>query len=877
MTDNPLFAALADRYRIERELGRGGFAVVYLAHDLRHDRPVGLKVLHPEIAAVLGVERFQREIQLAARLQHPHILGVFDSGEAAGQLWYAMPYVEGESLRQRLDRERQLPLADAVRIAQEVADALDYAHRHSVIHRDIKPENILLTGRHALVADFGIARAVGADADALTQTGMAIGTPAYMSPEQASGDSTVDARSDLYALGCVLYEMLAGEPPFTGPTVHAILARVLTEAPRPVHTIRDTVPVALDAVIAKSIARVPADRFASGSELANAVAAAAGPVAPGTPAPATPTRAERPRLARRLAPPRLVSVFVLGMLLGLGTLVALTRTGGGGRVKRLAVLPFENEGSDSTDYFADGVTDEIRGKLAAVPGMQVTARSSAVQYRGTTKRAADIGRELGVEYLLTGVVRWAPGAGGARRVHVVPELVQVSTGSTRWQQAFDTTLSDVFQVQAAIAARVARELDVALGTGAQQRLAERPTANLDAYDAFLRGEELSDALGTTDAAPLRTALAYYQQAVQLDSNFALAWARVSQAQSELNRSGPTVAGTEQAKEAAEHALRLSGARPEGHLAMGAYLLFLAKKYDDALQQFRQGLAANPNDAALLTGAARAERALGHWDDALAHLRKAQQLDPRSVVTARTLAYILHDTRRYQEALAAEQRALDLAPKNLAIIQAHAMTYCSLGDLAGARQVITEALSRGVDTTALIARFSFFQEMMWVLDDPLRRKVLALRPENFDGDRGHWGLKVGGTWRLLGDSARARMYGDSAVLAFAEQLRAFPENAQLRELLGRALALAGRKAEAVREAELSLRLRETQLDAATGPYVRYQVARIYIQSGEYEKAIDILGQLLQVNASDLTPGWLSIDPIFTPLKGNPRFDRLLRAS
>ena len=872
MSDHPLIAALADRYRIERELGHGGFAVVYLAHDRRHDRPVALKVLHPEIAASLGVERFQREIHLAARLQHPHILGVFDSGETAGQLWFVMPYVEGESLRQRLERERQLPVADAVRIALEVADALDYAHRHGVIHRDIKPENILLTERHALVADFGIARAVGAEA--LTQSGIAIGTPAYMSPEQASGERTLDARSDLYALGCVLYEMLAGEPPFTGPTSAAILARALTEAPRPVHTIREAVPLALDAVIAKAMSRVPADRYASASELAHALTAAAGPVA-----------SAAPSFARRLGPARLVSVFVLGLLIGLGTLVALTRTGGGGHVRRLAVLPFENAGPDSTAYFADGVTDEIRGKLAAVPGMQVTARTSAVQYRGTTKRPAEIGRELGVEYLLTGTVRWAAGAAGAagaggaagtaRRVRVTPELIQVSTGSTRWQQAFDTTLSDVFQVQAAIAARVARELDVALGASAQQRLAQRPTANLAAYDAFLRGEKITDAMGTVDAAPLRSALAFYEQAVGLDSGFALAWGRISQVQSELNRNGPTVAGTEQAREAAEHALALSGERPEGHLAMGSYLLFIAKNYDGALQQYRQGLAANPNDVALLAGAARVERSLGHWDDALAHLQKAQQLDPRSVVTARTLSYLLHDTRRYQEALLAEQRALDLAPKNLAIIQGHVMTYCSLGDLARARQVIAEALGRGVDTTALIARFALFQEMMWVLDDRLRRKVVDLRPQNFDGDRGHWGLKVGGTWRLLGDSARARVYGDSAVLAFAEQLRAFPENAQLHELLGRALALAGRPAEAVREGELSLQLRETQLDAGTGPYVRYQVARIYILSGEYEKAIDILGHLLQVNASDLTPGWLSIDPIFTPLKGNPRFAQLLR--
>ena len=863
MTDHPLIAALADRYRIERELGHGGFAVVFLAHDQRHDRPVALKVLHPEIAASLGVDRFQREIHLAARLQHPHILGVFDSGETAGQLWFVMPYVEGESLRGRLERERQLPVADAVRIALEVADALDYAHRHGVIHRDIKPENILLTERHALVADFGIARAVGAEA--LTQSGIAIGTPAYMSPEQASGERTLDARSDLYALGCVLYEMLAGEPPFTGPTSAAILARALTEAPRPVHTIRDAVPIALDAVIAKAMSRVAADRYASASELAHALTAAAGPALSATPS-----------FARRLGPARLVSVFALGLLIGLGALVALTRTGGGGHVQRLAVLPFENAGPDSTAYFADGVTDEIRGKLAAVPGMQVTARTSAVQYRGTTKRPAEIGRELGVEYLLTGTVRWAAGsAGSARRVRVTPELIQVSTGSTRWQQAFDTTLSDVFQVQAAIAARVARELDVALGTSAQQRLAQSPTANLAAYDAFLRGEKITDAMGTVDPAPLRSALAFYEQAVGLDSGFALAWGRVSQTQSELNRNGPTVAGTERARETAERALALSGARPEGHLAMGTYLQFIAKNYDGALQQYRKGLATNPNDVALLVGAARVERALGHWDDALAHLHQAQQLDPRSVVTARTLSFTLHDTRRYQDALIAEQRALDLAPKNLALIQAHATTYCSLGDLAGARQVISEALGRGVDTTALIARFALFQEMMWVLDDRLRRKVVDLRPENFDGDRGHWGLKVGGTWRLLGDTARARVYGDSAVLAFAEQLRPFPENAQLHELLGRALALAGRRAEAVREGELSLHLRETQLDAGTGPYVRYQVARIYILSGEYEKAIDILGQLLKVNASDLTPGWLSIDPIFTPLKANPRFARLLR--
>ena len=228
-----LARGLADRYRLERELGRGGMATVYLAQDLKHDRPVALKVLLPELAASLGPDRFQREIRLAARLQHPHILTVHDSGETAGQLWFTMPFVEGESLRDRLRRERQLPVEDALRITREAAQALQYAHDHGVVHRDIKPENLLLTkDGNTLVADFGIARAVAGD-EHLTQTGMSVGTPAYMSPEQASGDKALDARTDIYSLGAVLYEMLAGEPPFTGPTAQAIIAKRFTgEVPR---------------------------------------------------------------------------------------------------------------------------------------------------------------------------------------------------------------------------------------------------------------------------------------------------------------------------------------------------------------------------------------------------------------------------------------------------------------------------------------------------------------------------------------------------------------------------------------------------------------------------------------------------------------------
>jgi serine/threonine protein kinase len=263
--------ALAGRYAFERELGRGGMAVVYLVQDLRHDRPVALKVLLPALAATLGPERFQREIHFAARLQHPHTLTVLDSGEAAGQLWFTMPFVEGESLRDRLRRERQLPVDDALRIASEAARALDYAHQHGVVHRDIKPENVMLTSDGStLVADFGIARALSGD-DGLTQTGFAVGTPAYMSPEQAAGDKTIDARTDVYSLASVLYEMFAGEPPFTGPTAQAIAAKRLTEAPPSMRATRPTVPAAVDDAIRKALAPVAADRFATAAQFAQAL------------------------------------------------------------------------------------------------------------------------------------------------------------------------------------------------------------------------------------------------------------------------------------------------------------------------------------------------------------------------------------------------------------------------------------------------------------------------------------------------------------------------------------------------------------------------------------------------------------------------------
>jgi serine/threonine-protein kinase len=308
-----LGAALSERYRVERELGAGGMATVYLAHDLRHDRDVAVKVLHPDLGAALGGERFLSEIRTTARLQHPHILPLLDSGTADTLLYYVMPYVRGETLRTRLERERQLPLDDALRIAREVADALAHAHGVGVIHRDIKPENILLQSGHALVADFGIALAVQqAGGQRMTQTGLSLGTPQYMSPEQAMGEKTVDARSDIYALGAVTYEMLVGEPPFTGPTVQTIVAKVLTERPTTPRALRDTIPPGVEAAVLTALAKLPADRFASAEKFAEALARR--DVAPAV-SPATPNVSPGPAVVR--------SARARGMMVAAGTVVVL--------------------------------------------------------------------------------------------------------------------------------------------------------------------------------------------------------------------------------------------------------------------------------------------------------------------------------------------------------------------------------------------------------------------------------------------------------------------------------------------------------------------------------------------------------------------------
>jgi len=853
-------------------------ATVYLAHDLRHDRPVALKVLHDELAAALGPERFQREIRLAARLQHPHILGVHDSGEDAGQLWFTMPFVEGESLRDRLARERQLPVEDAVRIAREAADALEYAHRHGVIHRDIKPENILLSSSHALVADFGIARALDAHSGGgLTGTGMVVGTAAYMSPEQASGDRQLDGRTDIYALACVLYEMVTGEAPFSGATPQAIISRVFSETARPMRTVRPTVSGELDAAVSRGMAKVPADRFPSAIQFSQALQAAA---------PEARVSGESPVTARTAARRRRPSIPVwaaiaFGFVVGVGVLFAWRSSAGGpagDSAKIIAVLPFENQSAAEDQYFADGVTDEIRGKLAAVAGLQVIASGSANQYKQSAKPLDRIAGELGVPYLLVGRVRWEKRAGDQGRVRVNAELIRVTPGrapTTVWQQPFDASLTDVFQVQADIAGRVAQALDVALGSTERRQLGERPTSNLAAYDAYLKAEE-ANALATGDPGDLRRAIQYYEQAVALDSTFALAYARLSRAQSLLyNNSVPDPALGAAALRSAERAVALAPDRPEPvHALAGFYLGSAGRDRARGTEILGAALRRWPNDAGLLISLATVEMSLGRWESALEHFGQASKVDPRSVDNARRYARALVFLRRYDEALPACDRAIALAPTATQLHQTKAMVYLGRGDLEGARQVM-RAMPSSVEPTTRVAYMGTYWDLFWVLDDGEQQLLLRLTPGAFDDNRAGWAIVMAQTYALRKDRARAAAYADTARVGFERQAVANPNDAQTHAFIGLANAYLGRKAEAIAAGERAVQLAPIEREGFYGPYFAHLLARTYILVGELDKAVTILERLLQVPYF-LSPGWLAIDPSFEPLRSHSRFQQLTKS-
>jgi serine/threonine-protein kinase len=645
-----LRAQLGDRYVIERELGQGGMATVYLATDLRHHRPVAIKVLEPD--TVLGPERFHREVELAAGLTHPHIVPLHDSGEVGELLYYVMPFIEGESLQDRLSREGKIPVGEAVRIGRQVAEALAYAHARSVIHRDIKPGNILLSGYpprhgdgaaaggwHALVVDFGIARAIGPIDSRLTEAGAALGSPMYMSPEQASGESHLDGRSDIYSLGCVLYEMVTGQPPFGGATAQAVMVSRLLDTPPPLRAVLPGAPASLEAVVLKAMARERANRFATAEELASALAAVeAGKTSGPVPA-ATPERIS------------------------------------------MAVLPFVNLSPDpENEYFSDGMTDELTNTLARISDLRVTSRTSAFAFKGKEQDVKDIGRQLGVTKLLEGSVRRS-----GNRLRVSVQLVNAADGYQVWSETYDRDLTDVFAVQDEISRTIAAALSLRLGGRADTAMADVGTTSFDAYNLYLKGRYHAN---TRTTEGLKRAIGYFEQAIDVDPRYAAAHAELGAAWAlrgfEEYSDLPPREAMPKAKQAVERALRLDPSLGEGHAWLGVIAWIYEWDPVTAEREMLRAIALRPQYSYTYAWYAMLLAVLQRSEESLRAITRARQLDPLFSVIALCGVRSCYWLGQLEQAQREVEALLEMNP-------GYQLAYTWLARILGAQGRVAEAL------------------------------------------------------------------------------------------------------------------------------------------------------------------------------------------
>ncbi len=657
-----LRTALSQTYTVDRELGRGGMATVYLAQDTKHERLVALKVLHPDLAASLGPDRFLREIKLAARLNHPHILGLHDSGDADGFLYYVMPYVEGESLRERLDRDQAITVDEAIHHGRAIASALDYAHRQGIVHRDIKPENIMLYEGEAMVMDFGIAKAVSAAGpETLTQTGMMIGTPAYVSPEQAAGETNLDGKSDQYSLACVIYEMMTGERPFSGATPQAVMAKRFAETPKPLREIRSSIPESVERAVTKAMAIEPTSRYSTAAQFGQAL---------GSGSMTTPTDTQT-------IPHTVVSA-----------------------AKSVAVLPFTNMSNDpDNEYFTDGMAEEIINALNKVQSLRVAARTSSFAFKGKSEDVGDIGRKLKVSTVLEGSVRKM-----GSRLRITAQLVNVADGYHLWSERYDREMEDVFAIQDDISQAIVKALKVILSEGEKKQIEKVRAENVQAYDYYLRGRQYYH----IHRKSLEYARQMFNRAVETDPEYARAYAGVADSCSLLYMYfDARDYNIRQADVASAKALELEPDLAEAHVARGL-AVSLSKRFEEAEAEFETAMKLDPKlfEAAYWYG--RALMSEGRMPEAARMFERASALRPEDYQAPSFLAQAYNSMGRVEEAAVANRRSirlmeerLELNPSDARAANLLAATYASLGETDKAVDYAERSLAIDPDDAMLL--------------------------------------------------------------------------------------------------------------------------------------------------------------------------------
>jgi serine/threonine-protein kinase len=865
-----LQTSLGGDYRLERELGHGGMALVYVAEDLRHHRRVAIKVLRPELGAAVSGERFLREIEIAASLRHPHISPLFDSGDADGLLYYVMPLIEGETLRARLERERQLPIDDALRFAHELADALSYAHAKGVIHRDIKPENVLIEHGRPVLVDFGIAKALGPDgtASALTGTGISIGTPAYMSPEQAAGGGDeVDGRSDLYSLACLVYEMLAGQPPFTGATTETLVRQHIVAPLPPVAQFRPTVPAHVGAALARALAKAPADRFATVERFSAAL--------------------EPPRSMSRSAPPegkrtawwRRTTVMAGALVLVLGTAWAMREwdrspaSSGVSVAPSLAILPFDNLSGDTAIVpLIVGMHAEMVTQLTKLGGLTIASRHAALEYQNSGKPDRQIAAELGVGALLRGSVQRA-----GDQVRISVTLTGAPNGKGLWADSYDRryTAANLFELQGDIAREVANALQVQLTEGERRQIAKVQTTSLPALDLYYRAIALrTNTVRENDS----LVVALLERAVTLDPSFVSAWRLLAQTHGEQLARAETN-DTLPAWKAVQRAQALAPGSLDAVLAHGYYRYYVHGDFAGALADLEGANRLMPNASEILLPMSGLKRHLGKPADAVALLERAVKLDPRNAGLLSDLGAHYAAAGRYADAQRAFDSSLAILPQGTGTILTKLYTLWAVGDTAGARRFY-----RSVAPLLPAGNRAYLEGHMALLARDLPRALEGSRaaPPYFNSPFSHGALTLALIARASGDSTLAHRYADSVLADGRRELPRRPlrgnhdpfgKRVTVEAQMAVALAIRGRRDEAVRLAEASAERYGIAQDAINGGGVEHFLALTYMLVGRRADAVAALERVVRSTAIVTVPD-LRLNPIYDDLRGEPAFQRLV---
>ncbi len=854
--------AVGDAYDIERELGGGGMSRVFLAAERSLGRRVVIKVLPPDLVSGVSEARFQREILVTANLQHPHILPVLAAGARGDLHYYVTPYVEGQSLREHLAFMGALSVADGLQILRELAGALAHAHSRGIIHRDVKPENVLLSEGHAVLADFGIAGATltATHEERLTRTGQGPGTPGYMAPEQLVDAAAADARVDVFALGVVGYEIFAGKPPFSGPTPRELAAAYFGDAPPSLDV--PGLPANVANAIARAMSTAPEERFATAGELLDAIKPALDEVAP--------VGRNGRRRSRMLGAALVVIALSATALLwrGLGS-----RAGGGDTadLKVVAVLPFKNLGPPEDAYFADGVTEEVTSRLATVAGLGVISRTSADQYAASTKPLRTIARELGADYVLEGSVRWERSPDGAGRVRVTPQLIRVRDDTHVWANQFNAELKDVFSVQSDIAEQVARALEIALPGEQRRRMGAQLTTSLAAYDAYIKGEQVRVHEGTSPAG-LKRAEELFTQAIAADPRFALAWARLALVHVRAYESftDRSVRRLNAARDAADSAFAIDPGLPESRVARGRYFDAI-DDLEHAGQEYAIAEQGRPNDSDILSLNAQILARHGAWEDATRRLQRAARLDPLSVRANTDAAVAFGYQRDYPRALDYVERAIvaDSDAIESQILKAR-LQLLSSPDWSVVRATAREIMQRfGVGRAAASEEFDL---VLPALDSTDLATLERVDIADFSGNPVvyyYWRVELFERWR----PERARAYADTLTRMAGPMLREEPNSFRLLSAVGYLWSILGQHDASIEATRKALQLAPRERDATAWAAVASLAAQAYVRLGDLDAALDELEEVATA------PSWISVplllgDPLWSPLKPLPRFQRLV---